>query len=252
MRYENALESILPKMKNVNGVVAIFLKGSIARGENDAYSDLDLYVMLKHDVMVETVYGDIVKALEAYRKLLYKDLIEIICPQIIGVYTDMLHIDCYIVYENDYPQTDVIKVLYDPGHRLNHYKEQDLRLTTEMFNDSAIDSCWFIYQYDHIAERGQHLWTTQMIDNALNHVTKVLLYKYYPEKSLLGKKAAHHLPSEIYETLVKVNDLNNSRSHRETVSVFMNLYKNEIKSIVEMEWDQGFEDIFNYLYEKYA
>ncbi|WP_239738396.1 nucleotidyltransferase domain-containing protein [Mammaliicoccus sp. H-M32] len=252
MRYEVAVDNILPKMKNIEGVVAIFLKGSIARGENDAYSDLDLYVMLEKEVYVEDVYNDIINSLEQYQKLLYKELVEIICPQIVGVYENMLHVDCYIVHENKYPLTDDIKVLYDSKKILENYVKQDLILTKEMFQDSALDSCWFIFQYDHIVNRGQNLWTTQMIDNAMNHAIKVLLYKHYPQKSLLGKKAAHHLPIEIYNKLNAINDLNNSENHREAVSEFMKLYKMEIQDFVEEYWIEGFEKIFEYLYKKYA
>lgn len=252
MRYEVALEKILPKMKEIQGVVAVFLKGSIAREENDAYSDLDLYVMLEQGIKIEEVYDDIIFSLEQYNNLLYKELVEIICPQIVGVYEDMLHVDCYIVHENNYPQTDDIKVLYDPHQLLAEYVKQDLNLTVEMFKESAIDSCWFIFQYDHIVDRGQNLWTTEMIDKAINNAVKVLLYKHYPQKAVLGKKAAHHLPSDIYDKLNVINDLNNSKGHRHAVSEFMKLYERYIKELVYDVWIEGFEKVYDYLYEKYA
>ncbi|MEB7408194.1 nucleotidyltransferase domain-containing protein [Mammaliicoccus sciuri] len=252
MRYEIALEKIVPALKKVNGVLSIFLKGSIARGKNDAYSDLDIYVMLECDVQVEEVYDSIVDALEQYQTLLFKELVEIICPQIVGIFEDMLHIDCYIVHEHDYPQTDDIKVMYDPNGKLKEYDKKDLSITEEVFIDSALDSCWFIFQYDHIVGRGQYLWTTQMIDNALNHAIKVLLYKYYPEKAVLGKKAAHHLPADIYSKLNHINDCNNSIKHREAVAQYMNFYQDYIKDMVEEYWVEGFEKIYDYLYKKYA
>lgn len=142
--------------------------------------------------------------------------------------------------------------MYDPNDKLKEYDKKDLSITEEVFIDSALDSCWFIFQYDHIVGRGQYLWTTQMIANALNHAIKVLLYKYYPEKAVLGKKAAHHLPADIYSKLNHINDCNNSIKHREAVAQYMNLYQDYIKDIVEEYWVEGFEKIYDYLYKKYA
>lgn len=252
MRYEKAVDQILPKLKGINSVVAIFLKGSIARDENDEYSDLDLYVMLKKGIQIEEVYDEVIHSLENYQKLLFYELVEIICPQIVGVFEDMLHIDCYLVHEDDYPKTDDIKILYDPNDILKDYKTEDLALTPAMFNEVALDSCWFIYQYDHIVKRGQHLWTCQMIDKALIDTIKVLLYRYYPQKAVLGKKAAHHLPSGIYYELIAINDLNNSKDHEIAVSKFMNLYRDYVVEIVEEQWVDGFEKVYLYLLKKYA
>ena len=252
MRYEEAIELILPHLKKIKEVKSVFLKGSIARGENDQYSDLDLYIMLNKDVEIKSIYSEIIKSLEQYRQLIFYELIEIICPQIVGVFNNMLHIDCYMVHEDNYPQTDDIKILYDPEEVLKNYEKKDLILTKEQFTDYALDSCWFIYQYDHIVGRGQNLWTTEMIDNALSKATNVLLYHYYPEKSALGKKAANHLPHHIYKKLIAINDLNNSKEHKKAVQMYMNLYKDYILEIVKEEWIEGFENIYFYLIEKYA
>lgn len=252
MRYDRAIQQILPKMKEIESVVAIFLKGSIARGENDEYSDLDMYVMLKKGVEIQSVYQDIIDALEAYHKLVFEELVEIICPQIVGVFEDMLHVDCYIVYEDNYPSTDEIKVLYDPNQLMLHYQKKDLGLTTEQFYESALDSCWFIFQYDHIVGRNQFLWTSKMIDKALDHMIIVLLHKHYPQKAILGKKAAHHLPIDIYDVLIQINDLNNSETHKDAVSLFMQLYRDEVVTYVEDTWVKGFEHVYQYLLTKYT
>ena len=42
MRYEGAIELILPHLTKIKEVKSVFLKGSIARGEKEQYSDLDL------------------------------------------------------------------------------------------------------------------------------------------------------------------------------------------------------------------
>lgn len=252
MRYDEAIEKVLPKMKSVEGVLSIFLKGSIARGENDAFSDLDLYVMIGKDITVESVYCDIVRALEEYQSLIFYEKVEIICPQIVGVYENMLHVDCYIVHEDNYLKTDAIKVLYDPENRMASYQKENLSLTPELLSEAAIDSCWFIFQYDHIGERGQHLWTTKMINNALEFTIKLLLHKYYPEKAVLGKKAAHHLPTDIYEELIAINDLIHSETHAESVKRYMILYNSHVLPIAMNAWSGGMENVYRYLYEKYA
>ena len=75
MRYEGAIELILPHLTKIKEVKSVFLKGSIARGENDQYSDLDLYIMLNKDVEIKNIFSEIIKSLEQYRQLIFYELI---------------------------------------------------------------------------------------------------------------------------------------------------------------------------------
>ena len=40
--------------------------------------------MLNKDVEIKSIFSEIIKSLEQYRQLIFYELIEIICPQIVG------------------------------------------------------------------------------------------------------------------------------------------------------------------------
>ncbi|MBB5365589.1 nucleotidyltransferase domain-containing protein [Deinococcus humi] len=52
MSFETVLAEILPELQREEGVQAIFLTGSVARGEADEFSDLDISVLVKADRFV--------------------------------------------------------------------------------------------------------------------------------------------------------------------------------------------------------
>ncbi|PTA68316.1 nucleotidyltransferase domain-containing protein [Deinococcus arcticus] len=52
MSYPSVLDMVLAELKRESGVLAVFLTGSYARGEADAWSDLDISVLVEADVFV--------------------------------------------------------------------------------------------------------------------------------------------------------------------------------------------------------
>ncbi|CAM3636751.1 nucleotidyltransferase domain-containing protein [Deinococcus frigens] len=52
MSLERVLAEVLPELQREDGVQAIFLTGSVARGEADEFSDLDLSVLVESDDLV--------------------------------------------------------------------------------------------------------------------------------------------------------------------------------------------------------
>lgn len=70
----------------------------MGRGEHDAFSDVDLYVLVREEEKVAFL-EDRLKHLQAYREIVFHEDIFIIAPQIIAVYDNLLHVDFYTVTE---------------------------------------------------------------------------------------------------------------------------------------------------------
>ncbi|WHT48473.1 nucleotidyltransferase domain-containing protein [Sporosarcina thermotolerans] len=76
---ELAVEKISESLKNDPLVQAIFLKGSMGRGEHDEHSDIDLYCLVNEEDEKEFLANQ-VKHLRAYRDIILMDDIFIVAP----------------------------------------------------------------------------------------------------------------------------------------------------------------------------
>ncbi|WP_432363383.1 nucleotidyltransferase domain-containing protein [Sporosarcina sp. UB5] len=118
---ELAVEKIVASLKGDPYVKAIFLKGSMGRGEHDAHSDVDLYCLVDEADKKEFL-ANRVEHLRAYRDIILMEDIFIVAPQIIAVFDNMLHIDLFTVTKETFVGGDYFKVLYDPNHLMDEFK----------------------------------------------------------------------------------------------------------------------------------
>ncbi|WP_228550233.1 nucleotidyltransferase domain-containing protein [Salinibacillus xinjiangensis] len=176
MIQDEAVNEIVSSLKTDPLVKAIFLKGSMGRGEDDEYSDIDLYCLVeKQDE--EHFLQNRLTHLRAYKDLLFYDDIFIIAPQIIAVYENMLHVDLFTVTEKTFKEKDYFKVLYDPQNRLEKFhKTQNLMLSSDEFRDDVMDVVWFLFQYKKSADRGNDIWSVSMLRHVMIHLGRVWFY----------------------------------------------------------------------------
>ncbi len=198
MKQEIAIEKISESLIADPLVRAIFLKGSMGRNEHDEFSDIDLYCLVDKENRDLFLHNRI-KHLKAYKPIIFQDSVYIIAPQIIAVYEDLLHIDLFTVTSEDFPAKDYFKVLYDPENLLKSYiHTQGLAISLEQYRDDVIDTAWFLFQYKKSEDRGNHIWSVRMLSNVMEHLSRVLLYKYKPSRAQLGLKTLHtSLPASV-------------------------------------------------------
>lgn len=231
---ELAVEKITESLKKDPMVKAVFLKGSMGRNEHDAHSDIDLYCLVEKE-NEEAFLVNRKTHLEAYRPIIFEDDIFIIAPQLIAVFDDLLHLDLFTVTVESYTKKDYFKVLYDPEALMNAFTEsQTLELNREEFNDAVIDVAWFLFQYKKAAARGNSIWAAKMLTNSMEHLAKVLLYKYAPERAQLGLKTLEtSLPEEILKQLELILESITPRRHREAVIRMSEMLSGEMDWIVQ-------------------
>lgn len=198
MIIEEAVKKLVVSMKKDELVQAIFLKGSLGRNEHDEYSDIDLYCLVDREDL-EKFLPRRLDHVRAYKDILYYDDIFIIAPQILAVYEDLVHLDLFTVTEETYIAKDFVKVLYDPKGKLNSFIHQhNLKLDASELQDAWEDTVWFLYQYIFSAKRGNGLWSIQMLNQSMVHLSKLLLHIYCPERAQLGMKTLERsLPAEL-------------------------------------------------------
>jgi predicted nucleotidyltransferase len=227
MKQEEAVEKIVVSLKSDPYVKAIFLKGSMGRGEQDEHSDVDLYCLV--DPNDEKAFlQNRMKHIRAYREIIFYDDIFIIAPQIIAVYDNMLHMDLFTVTEKSFKEKDFFTVLYDPEKRLDKFKAtQNLTLSEQEFHDHVLDVTWFLFQYSKSKARGNDVWSVTMLNFVVTHLSRVLLHHHNPNRAQLGLKTIEtSLPEgilkEFKESMGHITPSNHTRAVKQLIQIISN------------------------------
>lgn len=251
---ENAVQKICSSLKKDPLVLAIYLKGSMGRNEHDEHSDVDLYCLVDEE-NEKSFLENRVHHLQAYRPILFQDDIFIIAPQIIAVFDDLLHIDLFTVTPEKFTEKDYFKVLYDPEGLMDKFKDtQSLELTETEYRDDVMDVAWFLFQYKKAAARGNDIWSVKMLSYIMDHLARVLLYKYAPHRARLGLKT---LSVSLPETVLgKVEDIFNcmtATSHAEAAAQIGSLVEEEMEWMLErVSEPEQIEPLLGKMVELYA
>lgn len=211
---EIATEKITASLIESPYVRAIFLKGSMGRNEHDEHSDIDLYCLINQE-HEELFLSERISHLQTYRPVLFQDDIFIIAPQLIAVFDDLLHIDLFTVTVESFTPKDYFKVLYDPENLLDQFTEsQNLKLSEEEFREHVIDVAWFLFQYRKACARGNGIWAVKMLSHVLEHLARVLLHRYAPDRAQLGLKTiSRSLPATVFTEIEKISSLMTPADH---------------------------------------
>ncbi len=228
-RQETAVNTITESLKADKRVEAVFLKGSMGRGEHDAHSDVDLYVLVREEDQ-KAFMEDRLNHLSAYRELLFHEDLFIIAPQIIAVYDDLLHVDLYTVTEKSFVTKDFFTVVYDPNDLMDKFKvSQTLVLTEQEFYDEAYDVAWFLFQYYKANQRGSHAWAAHLLSYVHARLAKVLLHHYAPERGQLGIKALERdAPVTIVKPFIEAMDCSTPEDHQKAVEIMLSIMEQEL------------------------
>lgn len=232
MILNDVIEVILNSLKQDNRVQAIFLKGSIGRGEQDEHSDIDLYCLVNEEDVEEFLHSR-VNHLKSYNKLLFYDDIFIVAPQIIAVYENLVHVDMYTVTERTYIERDFMKVLFDPNNNLDKFTQnQNLKLSDQEFQDAVDDVAWFLFQYKKSSDRGNDIWAVSMLHHVMTHLSKVLLHRYNPNRAQLGMKTIESsLPEGILKVIKQVYETMTNK-HKHAVQLICDMLASETEWVL--------------------
>lgn len=235
---ELSVEKIVASLKEDPLVQAVFLKGSMGRGEHDAHSDVDLYCLVNEEGKEEFL-SNRVGHLRAYRDIILLDDIFIVAPQIIAVFDDLLHIDLFTVTKETFVGGDHFNVLYDPHRLMDEFMEtQGLTLTEEEYRDDVMDVGWFLFQYSKSAARGNDIWSVRMLTNVVHHLGRVLLYRYAPDRAKLGLKTIEQsLPDSVVTELTEILEFITPGKHAQAAGQIGRLLEREYEWI-RLQWSE--------------
>ncbi|HEX3076007.1 MAG TPA: nucleotidyltransferase domain-containing protein [Lachnospiraceae bacterium] len=206
MRTYEAIDKV-SKMIVAEGLCeAILLKGSIGRGDDDAYSDIDMYVVVKEENM-ETFLDRRMKYLESYMPIVFSENVYFVAKQIVAIYEDGLHIDLYTVTEESLPHTDKAKVVYDPEGKFSNYTSEVIETEPEKIIETFSSILYEFVEADTAYCRRNYPWAARILNNGVAASAVLLRYLYDKEHAYLGlKKINEIIPQEQYSWLLGASE----------------------------------------------
>jgi predicted nucleotidyltransferase len=225
----------------VEGVCeAILIKGSIGRGEDDEYSDVDMYVVVSEEKM-EAFLGKRVEYLEKYLPLLYVEHVNFVAEQIVAIYENGLHFDLYTVTEKSLPHTDQAKVIYDPGNKFINY-EAEIRIVSKEELAAHFQEClYYFVEADGAFCRGNYPWAAYIMSSALANSAIILRYLFDKEHAYLGLKRINAvIPEEQFSWIVEASANFNEEGFRTANGFIVKILEYIIEHI-----ELDVKDLFN-------
>ena len=231
MRTYDAIDKVSEKIIKSGLCRAIVVKGSIGRGDDDEYSDVDLYALAKDDTY-QLLLKERENFLEAYGPLVFREEVNFGLEQMIGIYENALHIDLYIASSLEQMGTlDPVKVIYDPESLFEAYKA-----AREEMKFDEIAQCFNTVLYDFVEadsayQRNNLVWAGHIMSNAVANCAILLRWKYDKKYTFLGlKKINEILPGEEYDYLLKAYTAlhkNDFKEANKTILTMLKLFYSE-------------------------
>lgn len=243
MRTYNAIEKVSKQIINDDICEAIILKGSIGRGDDDAYSDVDMYVIVKENRMQEFLERR-VEYLSTYQPIIFYEYQNFVADQVVAIFEDGLHFDLYTVTMKTLPQKDKIKIIYDPKQLLINYKAGVITITNEDLANSFHDILYTFVEADSAFLRKNYVWTSSMLRTSLSDCALLLRYIFDKDYAYLRlKKINEVIPEEQYMWLEEASSNLNQQGYQRAVQLIIQILDYVVKQL-STEDKSGFNFVF--------
>ncbi len=193
-----AIETITEAILRDHVALAIYLKGSIARKEEDEFSDVDFYVVVKEQDL-PLFLNKRLEYLSSYAPILYHSNAGFGVPQIVCVFDNGLHFDFYTTTIKQINQYDEIVILYDPNSLLIDYQKKELNLSSEETANVIHSFCFAAIEFHAAYQRKDFLFAFRLANHMLTDLGTYLRSIIEPEKAKIGIKRFTKMLIEPYK-----------------------------------------------------
>jgi len=227
---------------------ALFLKGSIARGEDDEYSDVDMYAVVAEENF-DNFLNKRIEYLEKYMPLVHFSKVNFVAPQIVGIFKDALHFDLYTVKPDHIPQTGSIKIISDDSGLLDNYKKEPLCLTEDDLVENISEFTYTIIEIEAAYARNDLSRCIQLFYFNYGVMALFTRYVYDKDSSLLGNKGMYKaVPPEVYSEYIKILDHATPKSILAAIKMLLRLFENTITKLpksVQNKMNREYYDVLS-------
>lgn len=184
MKQYEAVEKISNAILEENLVESIFLKGSLARGNDDEYSNIDMYCLVKnekYDLFLERQ----IKILRKYDAIVFSKNEN---KYLICVFETGILLNLYVLKPAELDFSDDMVVIFDPKGLLNNYNKLPLEYKPieigDLFDDFLLLSLEFYNSY----KRQDLIYSFTLANRLFETLGIFLRIRYDSDYARLGLK----------------------------------------------------------------
>ncbi|MGD9886848.1 MAG: aminoglycoside 6-adenylyltransferase [Bacilli bacterium] len=199
MKQYQAVEKISQAIINDQMAEAIFLKGSLARKEEDEFSDVDFYVIVEESHLQQFLQKRL-EYLKSYGPIMHFFETNFVGPQIVCIFEDGLHFDLYVTTLDRINHFDQIAIIYDPKHLLDKYQKMPLALSNNEIANIIHSFCFTVIEFQAAHERKDFIFAFRLAHHMLADLGCYVRTIVDPEHAKIGLKRFHKMLKEPYLT----------------------------------------------------
>lgn len=168
-----------------NLVEACFIKGSLARGEEDELSNVDFYCVINENKKRKFI-SNINKYLESFNPILHSFTQG---NKIVCIYENKIQLDFNFLVIEDINHTGDMLVVYDPNDVLTNIKLKGFTFDAEdlasVINNYALNGLYFYKAYT----RKEYLLAFKIATEMLEYFIELSRYHENPDRVAMGLKS---------------------------------------------------------------
>lgn len=246
MRTYDSIQKISKQIIDDGLCEAIIIKGSIGRGDDDEFSDVDMYAIVEDENM-DNFLNKRIDYLKTYLQIVYCEKVNFVSPQLIVIFENGLHFDLYTTTEKVLSKTDKIKVIYDPKHKFTDYDYIPNKISNQKLADIFKDVLYYFVEADSAYCRKNYPWTAYIMNIAIKESAILIRTLFDKDLAYLGlKKINEIIPEEQFTWIKEASENLNANGFRlsnETIikilEYFCNNVDDECKKLLDLhffEW----------------
>ena len=180
---------------------AVLLKGSIARGDADEFSDIDLYLVVSPQNR-GTVMERCERYLAAYGDIVFIEDVDFGLPQKLGIFSDALHVDLYVAGPAQIGSLDPMVAVYDPAGLFKDVAPTRVDVTDEELCRHFSSAIYCLVEASSAYGRKNDAWAAKIVSDAVGELSVLMRSLYDQRYAFLGlKKINEVIPAEDYQLL---------------------------------------------------
>lgn len=180
---------------------AVLLKGSIARGDADEFSDIDLYLVVSPQSRDE-VLARRERYLAAYGNVVFIEDVDFGLPQKVAIFSDALHVDLYVAEPQHIGSLDPVVAAYDPAGLFADVMPTRADVTDEELCRHFSSAIYCLVEASSAYGRRNNAWAAKIMSDAVGELSPCLRSLYDRRYAFLGlKKINEVIPAEDYQLL---------------------------------------------------
>lgn len=194
MRQTEAIDAIAGAAMADGLVEAALLKGSFGRGDEDAFSDVDLYLVASPAAR-ETVLARRRAYLAAFDEPVFLEEVSFGLPQLVAIFDDATHVDLYVALREEIGHEDPIRVWSDPSGLFEGFAWERAAVSDETLARLFSSALYCIVEADSAYRRDNYAWAAKILCDAAGSAAVLLRWPDDPTHAFLGLKKLNQIVS---------------------------------------------------------